>query len=204
MEHVDPASGVHAPSGPALASESDPLTTLTSRLASMSARILGTEVANAAQPDPAPAPAVPAPAMAPVPVPDVMVQTVAPTVAILNPEEPCAICMADPTLESQFPAFPALCGHAFCETCTTACLNRSLKCPMCRAEAPESSKPPPDRRTIMLTLYQRIRIAELERLQEEQDARQRARRPRTRIGKWFDRVSRRLNALLDDLLGIDD
>jgi hypothetical protein len=75
----------------------------------------------------------------------------------------CPVCM-EPS-DSRC-AWPAGCGHVFCEECATSCLRRSLMCPMCRAEAPEQSRPGPSQRVRVLTQLQLFRLEEMERLRQ--------------------------------------
>lgn len=117
-------------------------------------------------------------------------------------EEECAICF-----ETKFTkGFPAGCGHRFCGSCTDICLRRSLRCPMCRAEAPESAKPGPSRSELLVTAALMFRIQELERLRAEAEERRSAaappppRPPRTRLGRWVQARVNTANLWLDALL----
>ena len=104
-------------------------------------------------------------------------------------EEACPVCMEE---QRELQQWPGGCRHAFCARCSDACLRRSLRCPMCRAEAPASAAPGPSRTEMLLSAALLIRVRELERLRDEAEAaRPQQREPRTRVGRW---VSRRVRA----------
>ena len=119
--------------------------------------------------------------------------------------EECPVCMEPigANCEKAAKAWPAECSHSFCEGCWEGCISRSLKCPMCRAEAPESARPI-DKEKVMLTAMQMIRLNELERLRREEEERRARRQPKTRIGKWIHRRIKAVNRALDDILGFDE
>ena len=117
--------------------------------------------------------------------------------------EPCPICMEMPETRGGAVEWPAGCGHYYCPNCTTACLNRSLRCPMCRTEAPDSAKPPPSRAEIMLTLFQRIRLEEIERLRAEYEANNTVHEPRTRVGRWIQNRWNAWGTFVDSMVGPD-
>ena len=83
-------------------------------------------------------------------------------------EDGCPVCFEELSAEHHKP-WAANCGHVFCPRCAEACLARSLKCPVCRSEAPASAKPPPSRRQVLLTAAHMIRLRELEQLRAEQE-----------------------------------
>ena len=115
-------------------------------------------------------------------------------------EDSCPICMEDLTDPKPW---PANCRHSFCSSCSEACLRRSLRCPICRAEAPESAKPGPSRQEVLLTAAMLIRLRELERLRDEYAAaeEQRPQRPATtRIGRWVSRKANAINQWMDSVL----
>lgn len=112
-------------------------------------------------------------------------------------DELCPVCLE---LPSEPRPWKAGCGHIFCPQCEQACLARSLRCPMCRAEAPASTRPI-DRAQLLLTALQLARLRELERLRTESGPVEQPRRePRTRIGRWASRRANAINSYVDSLL----
>ena len=208
----DPSKPATAPSSPLL----DSLAQWSSRVmspstsAAPSAAPAETEAAPSPVVDapaadaPAAAESAPAPALEPTDVSDPPAATSDPADdpdAASHIGEDCAICFEAMTEPRQW---PAKCGHYFCDRCVSGCLNRSLKCPMCRTMAPHSARPAGDRRRIILSVAQRIRVEELERLRLEHEANRRPRRePRTRAGRWLRDRYRGANQWVDSVLGID-
>ena len=102
--------------------------------------------------------------------------------------------------------WPTDCQHRFCVQCWTGCINRSLRCPLCRAEAPASARPTREiDREVVLTMIQQIRLQELERFRREQEARRNRgrivpRMPSTRVGRFLNRRVNAMDQWLDALL----
>ena len=97
--------------------------------------------------------------------------------------------------------WPANCGHKFCSQCTAGCLNQSLSCPMCRADAPESARPEGARAQVLLSIVAQMRLEELERQRWQSGVRP-PREPRTRMGRWMRDRSRAFNAAIDEIVNI--
>ena len=117
----------------------------------------------------------------------------------------CPVCMepAGAGCEKTAKEWPAGCKHVFCSDCWGACIQRDLRCPMCRAEAPESARPV-SRAQLLLSSLQLFRLRELERLRAEEEARRRpAREPRTRVGRWVKRRVQAADRMLESVLGLD-
>ena len=115
-------------------------------------------------------------------------------------EDSCPVCMEDLTDPKPW---PANCRHSFCSSCSEACLRRSLRCPICRAEAPESAKPGPSRQEVLLTTAMLIRLRELDRLREEYAAAEQQRPQRvatTRVGRWVSRKANAINQFMDSII----
>ena len=150
-------------------------------------QVVAAEVASPQTPPPPLKAAAPAPAAA----------------AASEPEETCPVCMEVPETRGGPVEWPAGCGHKFCSTCCTACLNRSLHCPMCRAEAPESAKPPQSRMDVVLTMFQLVRLEEMQRLRAEREAASATIQPRSRVGRWVHQKWDAWGRYVDSILGLD-
>lgn len=116
----------------------------------------------------------------------------------------CPVCMepCGPGHAKQSKAWPAACQHIFCADCWEGCIDRDLRCPMCRTEAPEEARPI-TRRQQLLTAMQILRLQELIRLDEERaTSATSARQPRTRVGRWVQRRGQAIDRMLDNLLDL--
>ena len=131
----------------------------------------------------------------------------APPTPIYYEEAECPVCMEIIDGENGKAAkpWPTPCQHRLCESCWKGCINYSLKCPLCRAEAPASARPTREiDREVVLSIMQRIRLQELERLRMEAEARRRPRRlptiPSTRAGRFISRRVAAVDSWLDSLV----
>ena len=132
----------------------------------------------------------------------------APSPAQVFEEGECPICMEliDGESGKEAKPWPTDCQHRFCVQCWTGCINRSLRCPLCRAEAPASARPTREiDREVVLSMIQQIRLQELERFRREQEARRNRgrivpRMPSTRVGRFLNRRVNAMDQWLDTLL----